>query len=93
MEGEYLSRSPDPNTFQPFVWPGTTQAGRSDNLRPLPSGTYSLRVEALRTLGDPANEDHWDVWESPEFELDSRAQGQGQQALEGAPAPAGSGDR
>lgn len=90
MEGSYLSRSPDPETFWPFVWPGTTQAGRSDNLRPIASGTYTLRIEVLRTLGDPENDEHWDTWESPEFELDSRRGGK--PAIGGASAPANPAD-
>ena len=76
MEARYLPRSPDPETFWPFVWPGTTQAGRSDNLRPVANGTYTLRIEVLRTLGDSENDEHWDTWESPEFELNSRRAGQ-----------------
>lgn len=71
-EDEYLPRSPDPDTYWAFPWPGTTAAGRSQNLRPVASGTYTLRVEALRPRGDPENPEHWDTWESPTFELDSR---------------------
>ncbi len=72
LDEEYLPRSPTPDDRWPFVWDGTTAAGQSDNSRPLASGTYTLQVEVLRALGDPDNEDHWDTWESPEFELDSR---------------------
>lgn len=80
MRRRYLSRSPDPEFYWPFPWPGVTRAGRSHNVRPVASGTYTLRVEVLRALGDPENEDHWETWESPEFELDTRSgRGRGQQ--------------
>lgn len=43
-----------------------------------PRSTYTLRLEVLRTLGDRDNPDHWDTWESPEFELDTgRDRGRG----------------
>lgn len=72
LEEERLPRSPDPDSFYSFVWDGTVRAGWSPHDRPVASGTYTLRVEALRTLGDPENPEHVDTWESPEFELDAR---------------------
>ena len=69
MESHYLPRSPGPDEFYPFVWPGTTMAGRSEQVRPGPAGTYTLRVEVLRAMGDPEDDAHWETWESPEFEL------------------------
>jgi minor extracellular serine protease Vpr len=60
-EQDYLRRSPGLGQFWPFAWAGTTQAGRS-----VPSGTYTLEVEVLKTLGDPANPDHWETWRSPD---------------------------
>lgn len=72
FESRFLPRSPGPDTYYPFAWPGTTAAGGSGELRPVQSGTYTLEVEALRALGDPSNPDHWDTWESPPFELDTR---------------------
>lgn len=77
MADRYLPRSPDPETFWAFPWPGVTQAGRSHNNRPVPSGTYYLRVKALRPNGDPDNEDHWDTWESPTFDYDTRQRNRG----------------
>lgn len=72
MEEQYLSRSPDTETVYRYPWAGMVQAGRSDNARPVPKGRYTIRVEVLRALGDPENPDHWETWESPEFELDTR---------------------
>ena len=91
MEDSYLPRSPTPEDYWPFPWPGVTQAGRSDNVRPVPSGTYTLRVEVLRTLGDPENENHWETWESPAFEVDTRP-GRGRSSAPGR-SPAISGSR
>ncbi|WP_305038428.1 S8 family serine peptidase [Halovivax gelatinilyticus] len=82
MESAYVSRSPDPETYYAFAWDGRTPSGGSDNRRPVPPGRYTLVVEALRTLGDPENPDHWDTWESPEFYLES---GRGRPS-EGVPA-------
>jgi minor extracellular serine protease Vpr len=73
----YLPRSPGPNDYYGFIWPGGVQAGASENARSVPSGTYTFRVEVLRALGDPANPDHWEVWESPAFQVDTRRGGPG----------------
>ncbi len=75
LEDEYLPRSPQPGDFWAFPWDGTTQAGSSDGRRPLPRGEYVLELQVLRATGDPDNEEHWDTWESPSFELDSRRDG------------------
>uniref|UniRef100_UPI0025BB5172 S8 family serine peptidase n=1 Tax=Halovivax sp. TaxID=1935978 RepID=UPI0025BB5172 len=69
LESRHLPRSPGPDVYYPFVWPGTTRAGNSDAAHPGPAGTYTLKVEVLRTLGDPEDDAHWETWESPEFEL------------------------
>ncbi|AGB17600.1 subtilisin-like serine protease [Halovivax ruber XH-70] len=69
LEQEYAPRSPDPETYYEYVWDGRTRAGESDSRRPVPPGTYTLTVEALRALGDPENPEHWDTWESPTFRV------------------------
>ena len=92
MEDRYLPRSEGPDHFQGFPWPGTTSAGQSENLRPLASGTYSLRVELLRAMGDPENPDHWDAWESPAFELDTRKSGKPSAVPAPGQAPADASD-
>ena len=92
MEDSYLPRSESPDHYQQFPWPGTTSAGRSENLRPVPSGTYTLRVELLRAMGDPENPDHWDTWESPAFELDTRKSGRPSAVSAPGQAPADASD-
>jgi minor extracellular serine protease Vpr len=86
FQDEYLRRSPWVGETYAFAWDGTTPAGRSANTRTVPSGTYTLEMRVLRALGDPDNPDHWDVWESAEFELrsDRGAAGRG-----GSPAGRG----
>jgi minor extracellular serine protease Vpr len=87
MEDDYLRRSPWPGETYAFAWDGHVQAGRSDNARTAPSGTYVLEMRLLRAMGDPDNAEHWDVWESPAFELSSRG---GSPSGQGGP-PAGRG--
>jgi minor extracellular serine protease Vpr len=84
MQDEYLQRSPALVQRSLFEWDGTVRAGNSENRRPLPSSTFTLELRVLRALGDADDAEHWDTWESPEFELDARGpattgnQGQGQ---------------
>jgi len=75
IQDEHLSRSPTPEFFWAFAWDGTAPTGPAGATRPLRSGTYTLEVEVLRTLGDPDNEDHWETWESVEFQIDTRRGG------------------
>jgi minor extracellular serine protease Vpr len=83
MQDEYLPRSPALVQRYLFEWDGTVRAGNSENRRGLPSSDYTLELRVLRALGDADNPEHWDTWESPEFELDARGpaatgnQGQG----------------
>jgi minor extracellular serine protease Vpr len=62
---EYLRRSPQPNQYWTFTIPSTDANGDR-----LAAGTYRLEVEALRALGDAANEDHVDRWTSATFRVD-----------------------
>jgi minor extracellular serine protease Vpr len=83
MQDDYLQRSPALVQRSLFEWDGTVRAGNSENRRGLPSSDYTLELRVLRALGDADNPEHWDTWESPEFELDARGpattgnQGQG----------------
>ncbi|WP_437820420.1 S8 family serine peptidase [Sorangium sp. So ce1078] len=51
-----------------YGWKGTTKL----NGRPtvVPDGDYRIKLRALRALGDPGNEAHWDTWTSPVVTLD-----------------------
>lgn len=72
MQDEYLPRSPALVERYVFEWDGTVRAGSSENRRGLPSSSYTLELRVLRAMGDADNPEHWDEWESPEFELDAR---------------------
>jgi minor extracellular serine protease Vpr len=72
MQHEYLPRSPSIGDRYVFEWDGTVRAGNSENRRGLPSSDYTLELRVLRALGDADDLEHWDTWESPEFELDAR---------------------
>ena len=54
---EYVGRSD--GGIELFLWDGT-----NDKNREMPTGTYTLRLMALRPLGDPNNPNHWDVWQT-----------------------------
>ena len=71
---EHHPRSPDPDFRWPFVWDGTVIVGEEDG-EPVrefaPSGSYTLRLDALRALGDPDIDEHVETWESPRFNISS----------------------
>jgi subtilisin family serine protease len=72
LDERFLPRTPEADTFLPFVWDGMTPAGRSENRRPVASGTYTLRFEVLRTLADPDVPEYLQTFESEPFVLDAR---------------------
>ncbi|KAI8085140.1 peptidase S8/S53 domain-containing protein [Halteromyces radiatus] len=54
------------NYYRQFVWNGEVQAtpGLGVARQIVAPGRYSIRVQALRLLGDPANPNHWETWVS-----------------------------
>jgi hypothetical protein len=68
-EQENVPRSSELISRLIFRWDGRIPAGGSDVMRPAPPGPYTVELEALRTLGDPDNLDHWDTWESFEINI------------------------
>ncbi|MBE0686058.1 MAG: S8 family serine peptidase [Anaerolineaceae bacterium] len=75
---EYLPRNSTATGFFAFAWDGTrlqsngyNGVGYSQDLTiPVPDGMYKLVIKALKANGDANNPDHWEIWESPEFEID-----------------------
>ena len=65
---DHHPRSPDPDARWPLLWDGTVLDADGERVV-APSGEYTLRLEAVRTLGDPDVDDHVDVWESPTFRI------------------------
>jgi minor extracellular serine protease Vpr len=78
---EYLRRSPQANQYWTFTIPSTDADGAR-----LASGTYRIEVEALRAMGDPGNDAHWDRWTSSTIRVDGEDGGPG-----GPPPGRGSG--
>jgi subtilisin family serine protease len=59
LDLDYVGRNSTATAFFVFEWDGT---GR--RARPVPAGTYVLRLSVLRPLGDDDNPAHWDTWTS-----------------------------
>lgn len=66
---QWLTRNSTPGGFFSFAWDGTTfRAGTTDSprgLRTVPNGTYTVKVSALKALGDPTVASDWETWTSP----------------------------
>lgn len=75
---EYLPRNSTTTGFYAFAWDGTRifnngfsgVGNTQDVTTPVPDGMYILRIKALKANGDATNPDHWEMWESPAFEID-----------------------
>jgi subtilisin family serine protease len=75
---EYLPRNSTATGFFAFAWDGTriqsngyNGVGYTEDLTiPVPDGMYKLVIKALKANGDANNPNHWEIWESPEFEID-----------------------
>ena len=72
LEVEHLPKSATPGGFITFEWGGTRlhSNGGKEPTRPVPDGSYRLVVRLLRSLGDPSNPAHWDVFTTPAFTID-----------------------
>lgn len=66
---QWLTRNSTPGGFFSFAWDGTTfRAGTTDSprgVRTVPNGTYTVKVSALKALGDPTVASDWETWTSP----------------------------
>ncbi|WP_437593920.1 S8 family serine peptidase [Sorangium sp. So ce1000] len=51
-----------------YGWKGTTKLDGRQTV--VPNGDYLIKLRALRALGDPNNEAHWETWTSPVVTLD-----------------------
>jgi minor extracellular serine protease Vpr len=65
---EYLRRSPQPHQYWTFTIPATDADGDR-----LAGGSYRIEVEALRAMGDPGNDAHWDRWTSSTIRIDGES--------------------
>ena len=65
---EYLPRSATGTTVMTFSWDGRWQG------EIVPDGRYLLEVTALKPLGDLADADHIETWQSPPFTISSEVE-------------------
>ncbi|WP_437737890.1 S8 family serine peptidase [Sorangium sp. So ce1335] len=68
LELSHVGQSSSATAVTRYGWKGTTKRGG----RPVvvPDGDYVIKLRALRALGDPGNDAHWDSWTSPVITLD-----------------------
>ncbi|KXH46308.1 serin endopeptidase [Colletotrichum nymphaeae SA-01] len=64
----YQSTSEVPWNGSTWYWDGS-----DDNKAPVPAGTYTWRVKALKMLGDAAKEEDWETWEAGTWVLEYTA--------------------
>ncbi len=63
-----VGQSASTTAFTRYGWKGTTKLNGRATV--VPDGGYRIKLRALRALGDPGNEAHWDTWTSPVVTLD-----------------------
>jgi len=70
---EYLGRNTAPTSFFEFDWDGTRShdngGGNGDHRKPVPNGTYVLKVSVLKALGNAADGADWETFTSPPITL------------------------
>ncbi|KYF68876.1 hypothetical protein BE11_40440 [Sorangium cellulosum] len=68
LELSHVGQSSSATAVTRYAWKGTTR--RDGRSVVVPDGDYLIKLRALRALGDPGNEAHWDTWTSPVVTLD-----------------------
>lgn len=68
VANSYQSTSAVPWNGSTWYWDGS-----DDNKAPVPAGTYTWRVKALKMLGDAAKEEDWETWEAGTWVLEYTA--------------------
>jgi len=64
---EFLPRNSTATGFYAFTFDGVTTQGKQE--RTLASGTYYVKLNVLKALGDENNPNHWETWQSPNFTI------------------------
>ncbi|MGK3963225.1 S8 family serine peptidase [Sorangium sp. So ce118] len=68
LELSHVGQSSSATAVTRYGWKGTTKLnGRSVVV---PDGDYLIKLRALRALGDPGNDAHWETWTSPKITVD-----------------------
>lgn len=75
LSEDFLPRNSTTTSFFAFPFDGLTFSGDPlvGNTIILPDGSYYAVLRALKALGDPVNEAHWETWTSPVFVIDRDA--------------------
>jgi minor extracellular serine protease Vpr len=79
QQDEFVGRNLAATSFSGFAWDGTRihSAGASNVRHAVPNGDYVIQLRILKALGDPANPDHWEIWNSPVVTIERTASGPG----------------
>ncbi|MGK3993954.1 S8 family serine peptidase [Sorangium sp. So ce1024] len=64
----HVGQSSSATAVTRYGWKGTTRL--DGRFVTVPDGKYVIKLRALRALGDPDNDAHWDTWTSPVITLD-----------------------
>lgn len=72
FDEEFLARNSTATGFFAYTFDGTTKKlrGKSEKERPVPNGTYYVKLNVLKALGDERNPAHWESWTSPTFTIE-----------------------
>lgn len=71
LSEDFVGRSSAATAFNAYTWDGMRPRGSGTDRRvPVPDGRYVLRLTATKPLGDPANPDHVETWDSPAIVVD-----------------------
>ncbi|MBE3000077.1 S8 family serine peptidase [Nocardiopsis sp. HNM0947] len=66
---DHVNRSASPDAFFSYPWDGKVVDSHG-RVTDVDDGEYRLELRALKALGDPENEDHWETWTSPVVTID-----------------------
>jgi subtilisin family serine protease len=64
----YVSRNSSPTSF--FSWSFDGMISNPNKTYELPDGHYFVKIRVLKALGNAANPEHWEIWDSPNFFID-----------------------
>lgn len=74
LDVDHLGRTGGgPNVFMPYTWDGTRS--HNDREREVPDGDYVLVLSVVNALGDRANPDDVETYETPAFTIDRDGDG------------------
>jgi hypothetical protein len=66
---EYLPRNSVATSFFTFEWDGTVITKVGDQPKPVPNGTYRIKLEVMKALASTKNPAHFEIWNSPNITI------------------------